>query len=77
MKDFLGFVFLRDSLDDWNLAKDMGEFLIRTIPSSEIMGHALLTRAHRHLGNLELARSELRESRHGSPTESSIPGSPK
>lgn len=57
-KDFFGSV-CRDSLDDWGLAKEFGEFLVRIQPDSEVMGHALLVRAHRHLGNLELALAEL------------------
>jgi hypothetical protein len=60
-KDFFGSVFFRDTLDDWNVAKDLGEFLVRTLPDSEVMGHALLTRAHRHLGNRELAIEELKQ----------------
>jgi hypothetical protein len=57
-KDFFQSVLYKDSLPDWSLAKDFGEFLVRILPD-DIMGHALLTRAYRHLGNLELARHEL------------------
>ncbi len=57
--DFFGSVFLRDNLDDWHLANDLGEFLLR-IGGPEAMGHALLTRANRHLGNYERARDELK-----------------
>jgi thiamine phosphate synthase YjbQ (UPF0047 family) len=60
-KDFFGSVFFRDTLDDWNVAKDLGEFLVRILPDSEVMGHALLARAHRHLGNRELALDELKQ----------------
>ncbi len=60
-KDFLRSILLRDTFDDWDLAKDLGEFLVRIEPESEVMGHALLTRAHRHLGNRELALAELKE----------------
>jgi hypothetical protein len=49
LEDFFG-LFLRDNLDDWNLAKDFGELLIRLDPE-EAMGHALLARAYRHMGN--------------------------
>lgn len=52
-----------DTLDDWSLAKDFGEFLIRILPESEVMGHAVLARAHRHLGNSEAAWSELEQSK--------------
>lgn len=61
IQDFAGSVLLRDALDDWTLARDLGEFLVRLMPDSEIVGHALLTRAHRHLGNLSLALAELKE----------------
>jgi hypothetical protein len=30
--DFFGSVLQRDSLDDWHLAKDFGEFMIRLDP---------------------------------------------
>jgi hypothetical protein len=56
--DFFGSVFFKDSLDDWNLASDFGEFLLRNGPV--VMGHALLARAQRHLGNNERARDELK-----------------
>lgn len=59
--DFFGSVFLRDDLDDWSLARDFGEFLVRTLADQDVTGHALLTRAYRHLGNMKLAHSELRE----------------
>ena len=58
VRDFFGSAW-RDSLDDWDLAKDFGEFLVRTLPESEVMGHALLVRANRHVGNLALALAEL------------------
>ena len=60
-KGFLESVFLEDSLDDWSLAKDLGEFLVRNEPDSDMMGHALLARAHRHLGSRERALQELKE----------------
>lgn len=40
---FLESVLYIDSLDDWSLAKDLGELLIR-IDAEEIMGHVLLAR---------------------------------
>ena len=58
--DFLGCVFFRDALVDWNLAKEFGEFLLRTGDTGP-MAHALLARAHRHLGNLEQAREQLKQ----------------
>src|ERR1700686_789160 len=60
-KDFFQSVLHNDSFDDWNLAKELGEFLVRIEPDSEIMGHALLTRAYRHLGNFQRALDELRQ----------------
>lgn len=60
-KDFFQSTLSSDTFDDWNLVKDFGEFLIRTEPDSGVMGHALLVRAHRHLGNRELALAELKE----------------
>jgi hypothetical protein len=60
-RDFFRSTLLKDTFDDWNLAKDLGEFLVRIEPVSEVMGHALLARAHRHLGNPELALAELKQ----------------
>jgi hypothetical protein len=62
-KDFFTAVLVKDIFDDWFLVKQAGEFLVRIEPESEIMGHALLLRAHRHLGNRELAFEELRHVR--------------
>ena len=61
-RDFFGAV-CADTLNDWNLAKTFGEFLVRILPESEVMGHAILVRAHRHLGNTEAAFSELEQSK--------------
>lgn len=52
----------KDSLNDWQLAKDLGDLLIR-IDGEGIMGHALLARACRHLGGLERALSEIEQCR--------------
>jgi hypothetical protein len=60
-KDFFQSVILSDDLDDWNLARELGEFLVRIEPDSEIMGHALLARAYRHLGNRGRALDELKQ----------------
>ncbi len=51
MDDFFGCALRRDTLNDWNSAKDLGEFLIRIEPDSdiEILGQVLLVRACRHL----------------------------
>jgi hypothetical protein len=62
-KDFFRSVLLHDTFDDWSLAKEFGEFLIRIQPEQEIMGHALLARACRHLGDSERALEELEQCR--------------
>src|SRR5258708_39478232 len=51
-------VLLNDALEDWNLAKDLGEFLVRMLPE-DIVGHALLVRACRHTGDIKRAVEEL------------------
>lgn len=58
IENFLESVLYKDSLGDWNLAKDLGELLVR-IDAEEPMGHALLTRACRHIGDHKHAREEL------------------
>ena len=58
IENFFESVLHKDSLDDWSLAKDLGELLIR-IDTEEIMGHALLARACRHIGDHKRAREEL------------------
>jgi hypothetical protein len=60
-KEFFRSILLDDDFDDWSLAKELGQFLIQIMPDSELMGHALLARAHRHLGNRELALDELKQ----------------
>jgi hypothetical protein len=55
-------VLLEDALEDWHLAKDLGELLVRINPG-EILGHALLARACRHLGDSERAAEEILECR--------------
>ncbi len=62
IEKFLESFLYKDSLDDWQLAKDLGELLIR-IDREGIMGHALLARACRHLGDLKRALAELRQCR--------------
>ena len=61
-KDVFESVLQHDRLEDWNLAKDLDEFLIRIGPD-EAIGHALVARASRHLGNLNRARAALKECR--------------
>jgi hypothetical protein len=62
-KDFFQSAIVSDIFEDWNLVKELGEFLVRVEPDSEIMGHALLARANRHLGNLQRAVEELQQCR--------------
>ncbi len=59
---FFESVLYEDSLEDWKLAKDLGELLIR-LDGEEISGHALLARSCRHLGDLERAGTELERCR--------------
>jgi hypothetical protein len=59
--DFFASVLVRDALDDWNLARDFGDFLARLGPDKEVVGHVLMARAYRHLGNAERALVELNE----------------
>jgi hypothetical protein len=61
-KDFFQSVLHEDRLADWNLARDLGEFLIRIAPD-EAIGHALVARASRHLGDLDRAREALEHCR--------------
>jgi len=60
--DFFHLVLSKDSLDDWNLARRLGEFLTRIEPD-EAMGHAVLARAYRHLGDSKRALEELEQCR--------------
>src|SRR5208283_3762709 len=62
-KDLFQSVLYEDRFDDWNLARDLGEFLVQLEPDSEIMGHAILTRAYRHLGARASAIVELERCR--------------
>jgi hypothetical protein len=59
---FFESVLYKDSLDDWKVARDLGELLIR-IDGEEITGHALLVRACRHIGDRKRAREELEKCR--------------
>lgn len=59
-KDFFDSVLYKDALDDWTLAKEFGDFLVKIEPQW-VMGHLIRTRAFRHLGDLNSARNELRE----------------
>jgi len=60
---FFESILFGDTLSDWNLARELGEFLVRIMPDSEVMGHALLARAYRRLGNPKLALDELKQCR--------------
>ena len=53
---------LHDDFRDWNLAKDFGEFMVRIAPD-EILGHALVARACRHLGDQGRASEEIRRTK--------------
>ena len=62
IEGFLESALYKDSLDDWKIARDLGELLIR-IDGEEIMGHALLARACRHIGDRKRAGEELEKTR--------------
>jgi len=50
VKGFAEETLRNDTLEDWNLAKNFGEFMLRIAPR-DILGHALVARACRHLGD--------------------------
>ena len=62
MKDFLQSSLVDDVSDDWRIAKNLGELLVRFNPE-EILGHALLARACRHLGDDAQAADKIAECR--------------
>lgn len=62
IKDFAEGVLRNDTLEDWNLAKNFGEFMIRIAPR-DILGHALVARASRHLGDRRRALEEIEQCR--------------
>jgi hypothetical protein len=62
IKDFAREAIYNDTLEDWNLAKDFGEFMIRIAPE-DILGHALVARACRHLGESIRAMEAMRRCR--------------
>jgi hypothetical protein len=61
-RDFLRSALLEDRLDDWNLARDLGEFLVRVDPEAAF-SHLILAKAYRHLGDLKHATEELERCR--------------
>jgi hypothetical protein len=61
-KDFMRKALLEDSFDDWELARELGEFLIRIDPE-DLTHRLILARAYRHLGQETLAISELAKCR--------------
>ena len=62
IQDFAERVLRNDTLEDWNLAKNFGEFMIRIAPQ-DILGHALVARASRHLGDRTRALAEIERCR--------------
>ncbi len=62
IEDFAKDAIYDDTLEDWNLAKDFGEFMIRSAPE-DILGHALVARAYRHTGDRARAVEEMRRCR--------------
>ncbi len=57
-KDFLRSVILEDHADDWILARQFGECLVLSLPDY-LVGHFILCRACRHLGDLPRATEAL------------------
>src|SRR5580700_11625503 len=62
VNDFAKEAIYNDTLEDWSLAKDFGEYLVRTAPE-DILGHALVARACRHLGDRTRALEEINRCR--------------
>jgi|SRR5215469_8672060 len=62
IEKFFESVLYKDNLADWSLVRDLGELLIR-IDGEEIVGHVLLARACRHIGDRKRAREELEKCR--------------
>jgi hypothetical protein len=58
-KEFLE-ELLADRLEDWSQAKAYGEFLTSRYPEL-LIGHLILCRAYRHMGDLPCALEELRD----------------
>ena len=47
---FMRSVIEADSVEDWAFAKDLGDFLVRTMPD-EVMGHLVLARSSPHFSH--------------------------
>jgi len=62
IKDFAEVVLRNDTSEDWNLVKQFGEFMIRIAPE-DILGHSLMARACRHLGDITRALEEIDQCR--------------
>ena len=58
MDNFSVSILVEDKSDDWSLAKEVGKYLIRVDPTL-LIGHLVLARACRHLGELAEAASEV------------------
>lgn len=61
-EDFFRSVLFEDNLDDWSLAKDFGEFLVRLVPE-DLGAHLILVKAYRHLGDPHRAAKGLEKCR--------------
>ena len=57
-EDFFRSVLFEDTLHDWGLARDFGEFLVRLVPD-DLGTHLMLARAYRHVGDTHRAVEEL------------------
>ena len=57
-EDFARRVLVDDSFDEWELARELGEFLLRIEPD-DLTHRLILARAYRHLGDTQLAVEQL------------------
>ena len=57
-KDFARLLVFEDFARDWELARDLGEYLDRIEPDL-LIAHVILAKAYRHVGDLSRARAEL------------------
>src|SRR5690349_17103203 len=55
---FSGSLLSEDSVDDWALARDLGEYRVLVNPEM-LVGHLILARASRHLGDEPRALEEV------------------
>ena len=69
---FSGSLLSEDSVDDWALARDLGEYHVLVSPDM-LVGHLILARACRHLGDEPRALEEVARCRELLSTERILP----